>query len=437
LHAKAAQVLEQQFEASSKDAPHILALHYAESGNLERAVHCWQRAGDLAINQLAHQEAFSSYSRALNLLADMPANNARDEIELQLCMAIAEPLIAIRGSSSRKLANLSQRALELCLSTGNQNHLTSVHYLKWTVMHGSSDMQDLHILAAKITETNKDNEVVRLLGHRAMGFTYMIQGKLARAHEEFVQLFKLFDYEKYAKSVSFQFSSMNDISASALAMATICLLRKQTEEANQWRDKALAWALRSHNHVAICQSLIFSGGYISGLQNRSSEVIEQMTQAHHFAEKHRLSIWTPYIELTLALGQLMMDDMPINKAQALNKATTSIDVLISQNGPYLTVWTVLYARACLLHGENEKGLDALSRVEIRVQSGECYVEPEYLRLLANFKYRLALIDKATYSQTLKAARALAQSQGALLFVDDIQQDIDTTELTMLSMPKVA
>jgi tetratricopeptide (TPR) repeat protein len=433
LHAKAASVLEQQFETSNKAQPHILAMHYAESGNLERAVRCWQRAGDLAINQLAHHEAFSSYNRGLNLLADLPPSEARDNAELDLCIAIAEPLIALRGSSSRKLAHLAQRAQELCQSTGNQNHLTSVHYLKWTVVHGSSDMQDLHNLATKITEVNKDNEVVRLLGYRAMGFTYMIQGKQLDAYEAFTKFFQLFDYEKYAKSVSFQFSSMNDISGSALAMATICLLRKRTAEANQWRDRALAWALRSHNHVAICQSLIFSGGFISGLQHKSSETIDHMTQAHHYAEKHQLSIWTPYIELSLALGQLMMGALALNKAQALMQASTSIDVLIAQNGPYLTVWTVMYARACLSHEAYEKGLDALNRVEMRVQSGERYIEPEYLRLLANFKFNLAHIDAATYLETLEASQSLAMSQGSLTFLDAISEDILKAEDLLASI----
>jgi hypothetical protein len=307
-----------------------------------------------------------------------------------------------------------------------------VHYLKWTVVHGGSELQDLHSLATKITEINKDNEVVRLLGYRAMGFTYMIQGKQLDAYEAFTKFFQLFDYEKYAKSVSFQFSSMNDISGSALAMATICLLRKRTAEANQWRDRALAWALRSHNHVAICQSLIFSGGFISGLQNKSSETIDHMTQAHHYAEKHQLSIWAPYIELSLALGQLMMGALALNKTQALAQASTSIDVLIAQNGPYLTVWTVMYARACLLHEAYENGLNALNRVKVRVESGEHYIEPEYVRLLAKFKFNLAYIDTETYLETLNAARLLANTQGALMFLDEISEDIHKAEELLAS-----
>jgi class 3 adenylate cyclase/tetratricopeptide (TPR) repeat protein len=431
LHAKAAQVLEQQFEASSKSAPHILALHYAESGNLERAVHCWRRAGDLAINQLAHHEAFASYNRALNLLRDMPQSGLRDEIELQLCMAIAEPLIAIRGSGSRKLAHLTERAHELCMNTANKDDLTAVQYLKWTVMHSGSDMLDLHIAAADIRQySDDDNEVVNLLAHRAMGFTCMIQGKLEKAHAEFATFFELFDYEKYAKSVSFQFSSMNDVSGSALAMATICLLRKQPEAACQWRDKALAWALRSHNQVAICQSLVFSGGFIAGLQRRADELVEHMTQAHHYVTKHQLNLWVPYIDLSMSLSQLLVKKVASQTAQSLLQAASSMDILLSQNGPYITVWAVMYARACLMHGEYESGLNVLKRVEVRVQSGERWMESEYMRLLANFKYSLSLTSSEVFLQTLKASHTLALAQDAHLFIDDILKDISSAELTM-------
>ena len=430
LHAKAAHALEKQFETSNKSAPHILALHYAESGNLERAVHCWQRAGDLAINQLAHHEAFSSYNRALNLLRDMPPSPKRDGIELQLCMAIAEPLIAMRGSGSRKLAHLTERVHELCVNTFNKSHLAAVQYLKWTVMQSGTELTDLHLVAADIRKFSKDDdEVAKLLTHRAMGFTCMIQGKLKNAHEEFEQFFQLFDYEKYATSVSFQFSSMNDVSGSALAMATICLLRKRPEDANLWRDKALAWALRSHNQVAICQSLVFSGGFIAGLQRRADDMVVHMTQAHHYVNKHQLSIWTPYIDLSMAISRLVPKHDATNARHALTIAAESMEILLDQNGPYITVWATMYARACLLHSEYENGLNVLSRVETRVESGERWMNPEYNRLVANFKYALSITDAEAFLAELEAAHALAIKQGALVFVDDILHDIDSLKLS--------
>jgi hypothetical protein len=118
-------------------------------------------------------------------------------------MAIAEPLIAIRGSGSRKLAHLTQRVHELCVSTANKDHLAALQYLKWTVMQSGTELADLHLVAQNIRlYSNDEDEIVNLLTHRAMGFTCMIQGKLEIAYDEFERFFQLFDYEKYAKSVS-------------------------------------------------------------------------------------------------------------------------------------------------------------------------------------------------------------------------------------------
>jgi hypothetical protein len=302
--------------------------------------------------------------------------------------------------------------------------------LKWTVLHSGSEIGDLHLTVEKIRAfSDGDDEVGNLLTHRAMGFTCMLQGKLEKAHDEFEHFFDLFDYEKYAKSVSFQFSSMNDVSGSALAMATICLLRKQPETANQWRDKALAWALRSHNQVAICQSLVFSGGFIAGLQRRADEMMEHMTQAHHYANKHQLNIWVPYIELSMALSQLVTNHDAANERHALTTAAQNIDILLEQNGPYMTVWATMYARACLLHSEYESGLNVLARVEKRVESGERWMNAEYIRLVANFKYALSITDAEAFLIELETAHALANKQGALVFVDDILRDINMLKLS--------
>jgi hypothetical protein len=109
-----------------------------------------------------------------------------------------------------------------------------------------------------------------------------------------------------------------------------------------------------------------------------------------------------------------------------------MDVLLSQNGPYITVWAVMYARACLLHGDYDNGLRVLASVQARVQSGERWVEAEYLRLQANFTYSLGLSNPEVFLQTLEDAHSLSCLQGSLIFVDDILQDISSVKFVMTS-----
>jgi hypothetical protein len=153
-------------------------------------------------------------------------------------------------------------------------------------------------------------------------------------------------------------------------------------------------------------------------------MVEHMTQARHYVTKHQLSLWVPYIDLSMALSQLMLKDSEPKTAQLLQQASESMEVLLTQNGPYITVWAVMYARACLMHEQHESGLNVLNRVQARVQSGERWVEPELMRLHANFSYSMGLTDAETYLQTLKTALALSHTQGSHAFIDEILQNID-------------
>jgi hypothetical protein len=67
-----------------------------------------------------------------------------------------------------------------------------------------------------------------------------------------------------------------------------------------------------------------------------------------------------------------------------------------------------------------------------VQSGERWVEPEFIRLHANFSYAMGLTDAETCLETLQAALALSNTQGSHLFVDAISQNIDAIGWDMAS-----
>jgi class 3 adenylate cyclase len=426
LHAKVAQVMEQEFALSITSAPHLLAMHHTEAGNLDRAVYFWERAGELAANQLAPKEAVAHYSQALEMLAQMPESPQRDERELQISMDLAGPLIATRGVGSRKLVNVVERAYALCQRLPDSPYQVSVRYLKWSVALGGWNLADLRALALQVQDTAVgQDDIARLLAHRAMGFTCMIQGELATAQQEFEAFLALYSPELHANSINFRFSSNNHLCSVLLALATTCALRNLTDAASHWRDQALLHAQRSHNHLSICQSLVFCGGHISGLLRRPEDMARYASEAHDYASKHQIAIWTPYTDLITALSHLMQPVPGLHAVAYLEKAKACIDILLTQHSAYLTTWVVFYARACLEHGRIQDGLDALLRIEERVKAGERWMEPEYLRLRARLQHAQAPGNALEVRQQLRAALAQAHQQDALIFVDAIEHDLHT------------
>ena len=433
LHAKVAQVMEQRFASLTHAAPHLLALHHTQARNFGSAVRYSELAAELAANQLALHEAVAHYSQALELLAQTEPTRERDTHELRICMAATGPLIATRGIGSRKLKSLVERAHALCMRMPDSEYQVSIRYLKWAVALGSWDLADLRALALEVRDVARsDSEIDRLLAHRAMGFTCMIQGQLATAQEEFEAFFHLYCPETHGNSASFRFSSNSHVCSVLLGLATTCSLRKLVQAADHWRDQALLYARRTANHVSVCQAYVFTGGHLSGLLRRPEEMARYAKEAHDYATRHQLPIWLPYVELIAVLGELMDSSRSDEDLDAqLDKAKVYIDILLSQHSAYLTTWVVFYARACLERGRFKEGLDTLARIDGRVAAGERWMEPEYLRLKARLQHAQNPAEPRHFESLLRQALALAESQGALLFVDDILRDIKALEPALL------
>ena len=72
LHARIAQVMEDQFPEIVETQPELLAQHYTGAGLAEQAIVYWDKAGERAIHSSANAEAIERFSKALELLATVP-----------------------------------------------------------------------------------------------------------------------------------------------------------------------------------------------------------------------------------------------------------------------------------------------------------------------------------------------------------------------------
>jgi tetratricopeptide (TPR) repeat protein len=69
LHGQIAQAIHERFPSKADTEPELLAHHYTEAGKIGDAIVYWQKAGELAQQRVAHQEAVNSYKQAVQLLA--------------------------------------------------------------------------------------------------------------------------------------------------------------------------------------------------------------------------------------------------------------------------------------------------------------------------------------------------------------------------------
>jgi tetratricopeptide (TPR) repeat protein len=97
LHTLVARTIEQTFPSLRSSSPQILARHWTEAGAHELAIAEWSRAGKMAEDRAAFNEASESYEQALELLNAFPESGERDRQELPLRQSAVRVLQMTRG----------------------------------------------------------------------------------------------------------------------------------------------------------------------------------------------------------------------------------------------------------------------------------------------------------------------------------------------------
>jgi predicted ATPase len=72
LHAGIAETLESQFLEIAANQPELLARHFTEAGQIEKAADLWGKAGQRSLQRSALVEAAEQLSRALAQIATLP-----------------------------------------------------------------------------------------------------------------------------------------------------------------------------------------------------------------------------------------------------------------------------------------------------------------------------------------------------------------------------
>jgi predicted ATPase/class 3 adenylate cyclase len=131
LHARIATILEGRFEEVAQREPELLAHHYTEADDVERAADYWQRAGQRAAQRSANVEAVAHLQKGLELLKRLPSSSARDQQELDLQIALGSPLIVTKGYTAPEVEQAYLRAQELGRRVGDVSHLFTATWGLW------------------------------------------------------------------------------------------------------------------------------------------------------------------------------------------------------------------------------------------------------------------------------------------------------------------
>jgi class 3 adenylate cyclase/predicted ATPase len=114
LHMLIARMLQERFPQQARDTPELLAHHWTQAGDIERAVAGWLAAGERASERSEYNEAVGHLRKGFDLVADLPDPVQRRDRELALLLALGPVLMTVTGAGTPEVGRLYTRALELC-----------------------------------------------------------------------------------------------------------------------------------------------------------------------------------------------------------------------------------------------------------------------------------------------------------------------------------
>ena len=387
-HLQTATVLEAQFPQVVETQPELVAHHYAEALEFDRAVHYWQLAGERARDRSANHEALQHFARALEALGRLPEGQQRDRRELALRIASITPLIAVEGYVAEATAGTAQRALDLCRTLGDLKKLFPVLYLLWVTRLVSGKYAGALERSEEFSREahNQQDSAPHLMSHRLRGFSLLMVGDLTHAREHLQRSLDLYDPHHHG-GLKNQGYAQDPRCACEAFMALVQWLRGYPDEAARWNRLSLEHAEAARHSNTWGYVLCFGGATFEALRRDVAMTAQRASELLAFGEREGLPVWLAYGRVLngWALVQSGREDGILEMKTGL---IDFLDPSLTEAAPrslhmafMKSLLLSLLGEACGKLGRMEEGLAELEAAWAYVEaSGEAFWKAEVLRL---------------------------------------------------------
>ena len=183
IHHEIAQAMLELYPERAASEPELLAQHFAEAGEVERAIEFREQAAARAVERCANAEAVVHLQSAIETLRTLTPSSARDRRELLLRVQLSVPLIALHGFGSTAVERCALEARELSDRLGVPDRRFAVLRVVWNSSLMRRPHPPTYALACELMAfAEQDGDPARLaVAHRAKGYSEFFLGRYAEA----------------------------------------------------------------------------------------------------------------------------------------------------------------------------------------------------------------------------------------------------------------
>ncbi|WP_043308101.1 AAA family ATPase [Pseudomonas sp. ML96] len=404
-HARIAEILRQRFPARAQHAPGQVAHHLGEAGLHAEAISHWQQASNNARRISANREAAECLQRALEYLAELPADSSRDRQELELQLALGTVLNSADGYGAATTLAAFARAHAL----GAQVDDPEVRFRTLFGIWGGAGSEQTHDhvreLGRQVLEAAQHTgRPVHLLIGQNCCLVGSFWGAPLRESRSLAEAM-IACCEPQAR-----LECLRDYGEDPLVNARNYLLlglwvAGQAERAQAVCDELLSDVRVGGFANAVCYSLVFTS-MLHFLRREPQQVLAMAAETIELCQRHGLQVWHDIADVMAGWARVAGGDASgmadIERGVAGNRQSmSSIEVTLG----------TLQLDALLRLGRYAELVQEAERLgEIAERRADRYLMPEVLRLRA--EALLALGREGEMEPLLQHAEELAGYLGA-------------------------
>jgi len=198
LHARIAQTLGADYPDQVAQSPELLAHHYTQAGRLDHAIPLWRKAGALAIERVALNEALAHLQKALTLTSQGPDTSDRDALELTIREQLNAVWAGLGGWAGEVIGTNTARILLLAWRQGNTRSLIIGLWWMWTNTITQGRIADSLPLAQSLLDEGEgtDDVDLKVFGPAAAMVSHFLLGQLSEAQTHADQVLALYDPQR-------------------------------------------------------------------------------------------------------------------------------------------------------------------------------------------------------------------------------------------------
>jgi predicted ATPase len=269
----------------------LLAHHYTEAKQPEKAIPLWQQAGSLALKRLALAEAIAHLNKGLELVAALPPSAGRDSREVDLRILLGTAWMALKGWPAQEVWDSLLPALGLANALRRNDALLPIVYGLFThVLTRGRIAESLRWVTQMMNaaETSGDPDLM-IVGHLVATIAHFWLGKPIKVREHAGQVLALYSEERHGHLASIL--NFDPKTACLVHSGNSTWMLGYPEQALRTNNANDAHARRRGHPFNLGWALTV-GTYVFDYLHEPDEVLKRVAEADRVARENSLPIVT-------------------------------------------------------------------------------------------------------------------------------------------------